>query len=190
GMQILQTQQFAPSRGSQQWLGDGVYFWTEVIEAYRWIRSPWEREIRKKKLDPAQFRLIDHYCILQAKVSTAHARVFDLTTQKHRTAFDRMLQLMKEKVKRGRLGDKEVAETVVLNHMFQRLKFSEDYDLVLMSFPRQFHKYADFVTRIGFIWQCQICVKNTAIIADIAEYPLSTALHELEEQAALYTAVV
>lgn len=190
GMQILSTRQFKASRGIEQWLGDGVYFWLHDLDAYWWIRVKWRRRVQSEKRDPVRFTLIENYCIITADIQTTRERVFDLTDPTHRMAFFDIMRQVKDRVARGKLSGNEVAETYVLNHMFKTLRFSEDYDVVLAMYPQHRKMYNDFETRLGYMPQWQVCVKNIPVATIVEEYPLHSKKAELERLYSLYISAV
>ena len=84
----------------------------------------------------------------------------------------------------------EVVETFVLNHMFDTLGFSEDYDIVLALYTHQKQLFQKFDTRLGNMPQWILCVKNTSAIVSVEEFPLKAKKDDIERQYRLYMSSV
>lgn len=167
GETILQKQQMFVTTGSKHWLGDGSYFFTEDLYSYKWIVDMFKK---RHQIELNYEVLYSHYIIVKTLISIPKVRVFDLTKAEHKIMFDKVNKLMIDK---KRVRESEYAEGVVLNYMFNELDFGRDYDLVKSIFIINKNRYTNVRSRIGYMPQEQICIKNLNVVDSISEYDFS-----------------
>lgn len=165
GNQLIDNGRMEISRGDNHWLGDGSYLFAEDFQAYKWIVDMFKARYSMESLNYNS--LLSHYLILQCQVSTNKKRVFDLTKSEHKIAFD---NVHKELSKKKKIPLDDVAEGVILNYMFNELGFDEEFDLVRAVFCMNKDHYRNIKTRLGFMPQEQICIKNLDVVKDIKNY--------------------
>lgn len=167
GERILHNQLMEVTRGSKHWLGDGSYFFTEDLHSYKWIIDMF----KDRYVEEINYEMLSaHYIIIETLVMVPKLRVFDLTKAEHKILFDRVNKLMIDKKE---INGSEYAEGVVLNYMFNELDFGKDYDLVKALFLFNKTNYRKVNSRIGYMPQEQICIKNLDIVDCINEYDFS-----------------
>ncbi|HEF5710462.1 hypothetical protein V2151_28595 [Bacillus cereus] len=164
GEKMISKQIMEISRGKSHWLGDGSYLFVEDFYSYKWILDMFKE---RHNLPEDYSNVIKHYLILTAKVCTEKSRVFDLTKAEHKMLFDKV---HKELRIRAKIADKDMAEGVVLNYMFNTLNYAKMYDMVRAIFNINEKKYVGFKTRQGHMPQEQVCIKNQNIVKDVEEY--------------------
>ncbi|MGX9806132.1 hypothetical protein ACV3PA_02735 [Exiguobacterium acetylicum] len=174
GEALLQTQIMPITRGSTHWLGDGSYFFTEEIHAYKWIV-----DMYKKKYFGSlnHTKLLTHYIIVETLLTVPKVRVFDLTKAEHKIIFDTTLKLMMEK---KQIPSNEMAEGVVLNYLFNSIGYSKDYDMVRALFEMNRNKYKGVRSRLGYLPQEQICIKNVNVLDQIREYDFAPKIKSFD----------
>lgn len=164
GKQIIENQIMEPSRGDNHWLGDGSYFFTEDFHSYKWIVDMYKNR-HSHTLNYEN--LTKFYLILKGNIKVKKSRIFDLTKTEHKILFDRVYKEIKDK---RQLGD-DFAEGIVINYMFNELPdYKEEFDVVKAVFILNKHKYEHVKTRIGFMPQEQLCIKNLEVVENIVEY--------------------
>lgn len=163
GEQIICNQRMDLSVGDSHWLGDGSYFFVEDFHSYKWIVDMF----RKKHKIPFNFENLDEfYLILKGNIEVNKERIFDLTKTEYKVLFDRVYKEIEE-----RIGEKQIAEGVIINYMFNELpNYSSEFDLVRALFILNTNKYRNARTRIGYMPQEQLCIKNLEIVKNITEY--------------------
>ncbi|PDY15651.1 hypothetical protein [Bacillus cereus] len=164
GEKMIKEQVMELSRGENHWLGDGSYLFVEDFYSYKWILDMFKRRYTWTE---DYNNIIKKYLILIADVCTDKQRVFDLTKAEHKMMFDKVHREMRMK---AQIADKDMAEGVVLNYMFNVLEFGEDYDAVKALFALNDRRYTGFNTRLGHMPQEQVCIKNLNIVKDVREY--------------------
>ncbi|MCU5233918.1 hypothetical protein OCA28_08590 [Bacillus cereus] len=164
GERMIKEQVMELSRGKNHWLGDGSYLFVEDFYSYKWILDMFKQ---RYNLTENYNNIIKNYLILIANVCTDKQRVFDLTKAEHKMMFDKVHKEMRSKAE---ISDKDMAEGVVLNYMFNTMKFGEMYDAVKAVFTLNDKKYIGFNTRLGHMPQEQICIKKSNIVKNVEEY--------------------
>jgi|SRR5690625_944452 len=165
--EMIKTQTMLLSRGEYHWLGDGGYLFVEDLHAYKWIRDMFYS--RYKKYPSSEAELSKSYFILQVYLKVSKNRVFDLTKSEHKILYDRVYKRLSLK-----RNIDSFAEGVVINYMFNELSgYKEKYDIVKALFTLNKNKYMDSRTRLGFMPQEQICIKNNNVVQAIKKYDFS-----------------
>jgi len=174
---------FLPSIGDKHWLGDGVYFFTEVFHAYKWRYDACQAKAWQRGLPFA----LD-CCIFRVRVHTSEERVFDLTKFVHDNELKEVLTRIEALKPRTRWADKAVAEGVVLNYIFNHLTvYRNQYDVVkaLFQWKSAMPRCSDAKLPAD-LPQMQICVKNQQTpsgeptIHDVVEYAYTAEIPTLE----------
>ncbi|MGD6874236.1 hypothetical protein ACQCU1_18905 [Sutcliffiella horikoshii] len=164
GEKFIQNKEMEPSKGKKHWLGDGSYFFVEDFYSYKWIVEMFKaRHHESCTYD----NLNKHYLILTGEVCIEKNRVFDLTRAEHKILFDRVYKKLDEK---NEIKHYDIAEGVVLNYMFNKLNYHKLFDVVKAVFSLNKYKYEDIKTRVGYMPQEQVCIKNNEVVNDIKEY--------------------
>lgn len=175
GNKIISTQKMIPSEGDKHWLGDGSYFFTEDFYSYKWIVDMFKS--RYKELHLTYGNLTRYYLILKANVTVQKNRILDLTKAEHKILFDKVYDGIKSK----RQIDDDYAEGIVINYMFNELPgYREEFDLVKALFTFNKRAYIDMRTRIGYMPQEQICIKNKDVVKDIVEFDFKSRVEKFE----------
>jgi hypothetical protein len=166
--QILENKVMLPSRGSDHWLGDGVYFFEDDFYAYKWIVQQCSKIYKE---DYSEKILIKEYQIFEVYLNIETERVFDLRILDNKRYFDCAYQkLLQEKNKIEEIKEIELSDGVVINFLFSVLDYNKKYDLVIANFILNKNNYQKINSRLGYIEQVQLCVKNTKIINKIEIY--------------------
>lgn len=167
--EMLDIQKMLFSRGEHHWLGDGGYLFTEDFYAYKWIRDMYKN--CNNKYPNNEKELSAAYCIMKVFIHVKRERIFDLTKAQHKILYD---AVYKELSKSGKISG--IAEGVVINYIFNELPgYKEEYDLVRALFTLNRHKYKPIHsnTRLDFMPQEQICIKNNDVVENIKRYDFS-----------------
>lgn len=167
GEKILKERRMEASIGDSHWLGDGSYFFVEDFFAYKWIIDMYRSHYKKDCEDDS---LLENYLIISARLKE-NVRVFDLINAKHKIEFDTVFaELAKKKELIPRFQNVEIADGVVINYMFNELGYESEFDLVRAVFIINQRHYKHVNSRLGFIPQEQICIKNLEVVQDAIEY--------------------
>ncbi len=167
GQNIICNSKMDITVGDNHWLGNGSYFYVESLYAYKWIIDMYKYKYHKSATKEA---LSKDYMILLAKFND-ECRIFDLTKAEYKIIFDKAYeQLSQKKEYSERFKNGEIAEGVVINYLFNILNYIDDFDIVRAIFILNEKRYKAVFTRIGFMPQEQICVKNLEMVKDISEY--------------------
>ncbi len=168
---ILLKNKFNPSSGDKHWLGDGVYFYAESVYAYRWVADIFK--YKKKGLPLNLTNLKRFYTIICVNIELENERIFDLTTFEHHDLYDSVLESIKKVYSdQPHRQNEPISEGVILNLMFNNLRFSDDFDIVINVYYNKFHRYQNldgYKPKQSGLPEKQICVKNATIIKNINE---------------------
>lgn len=170
GKSIIKGQVMLSSRGDHHWLGDGVYFYKDPEYAFRWIVIKYTENF--KNLYAKDYKdIFQEYIILSAEIFSD--RKFDLDDPETRLFFINVKNEILKKSKYSKriqqqLEKNEIADGVVFNILFDKMGYSDDYDYVSATFPITYLN--DSNSRLDFIPELQICVKNAEIIKNITKY--------------------
>lgn len=176
-IRFINNNKMQKSVGDNHWLGDGSYFFKESFYSFKWIVDM----CLKRYPDYSETILKDNYKIIIGEIITERYKVFDLTQLKYKLIFDNTCEQIIEKKKLSKkYRDSKVAEGVVVNYLFNELGYLEEFDVVKAIFTLYKEKYSNLNTRIGFIPQEQICVKNLSVIKKIEEYDYKDNLEEYQ----------
>lgn len=167
GNKIIENKRMELTLGDSHWLGNGSYFFVEEFYAYKWITDMYLKRFSGNFTNES---LLNQYMILLAKLKI-NCRILDLTKAQHKILYDEVFrELNSKKEYSSRFQNKEIAEGVVINYMFNILSFINDFDIVRAIFVLNKKKYENVPSRIGFMPQEQICIKNLEIVSEINEY--------------------
>ncbi|SLK17489.1 MULTISPECIES: hypothetical protein [unclassified Paenibacillus] len=173
GQRIIFANKMEISKGDNHWLGNGSYFFVEALYAYKWILDMYLGRFLKHDGEFSDENLIKNYMILKANFHD-QCRVFDLTSAEHKITFDQVyLQLNQKKEYSDKFREMEIADGVVINYMFDVMNYTNEFDIVRAIFIPNSNNYKNTQTRIGFMPQEQICVKNSEMVKEIIEFNYS-----------------
>lgn len=151
------------SRGDDHWLGDGIYLYRDKLCAYRWINIKYNERYSKENI---KSDLYEYYMILKVILEYDEDRLFSFLHPENKMEFDRVKE--KARIRSGwskRMDEASITDGVVLNIMFSRLGYNEDYDIVEGAFPLE--REDDKKTRLLEFSELQYCVKNPNIIKSL-----------------------
>lgn len=165
---IVKTQQMCPSIGEHQWLGDGCYFYCDKEYAFRWILIKYTENF-KNKFTEDYSRIFDKYAIICAEININSNRLFSMDNIQHSMLFNKAKEeLITNTVKKSiKYKKHKVIDGIVFNFLFNKMNYKESYDAVKAVFPIS-HICND--SRLEFLPEPQICVKNLSIISNIQKY--------------------
>lgn len=173
GEKALRTQRLPITEGERHWLGDGHYFFKEDFDSYKWIVDMFNKRCHTLTLNYAN--LIKYYLILESDIQTYEIRVLDLTTSRYKILYDKVYEELVFK------KQEKISEGVVINYMFNELPdYKTEFDLVKAMFTLNSKQYDGMETRIGYIPQVQVCIKNENIIQSISELNFNDKNSEYE----------
>jgi len=179
---ILESGRFLDSKGDRHWLGNGVYFFAEELHAYLWNRNQFKN--KTKCFDTKE--LLDQYEILCAEIQ--NERNFDLDIAEYKLIFEEAYRKAVVMLAGASSPNRNIcAEGVILNLMFTRMGFDNDFDLVTATFQVKIKRYDSMPlsSRLRGIPQRQICVKNCSIISKVTPDDISLRITDLEKKASI-----
>lgn len=154
GNQIQQSRIFPVTEGDHHWLGDGSYFFLEAFHAYKWMLDMYKnRHSHIVKHD----ELHQHYKIIETTIDIPDQRIFNLMLAEHKVFFD---EAYKGLIAINSKVLDRAPEGKVINYLFQSLELNNDYDCALGIFGFNHRNYSGTKSRIGFMPQLQLCMKN------------------------------
>lgn len=180
GIEIIDNGQMKKSIGDKHWLGDGAYFYEQLFFSYKWIKDMFKS--RQYRDHSTYEDLIEKYLILHCNIKVNKERIFDIDNNfEHKCIFDRFTEKINEdKQYFERLSNQNIGDGVVLNIIFSEYKYINKYDVVIASFETKKSKYKNNDrTRLNFVLEKQICVKNLNVVYDIIEYNLKNEYDNL-----------
>lgn len=179
GLKMLNQKAMGISRGDKHWLGDGSYFFEEDFFAYNWICDIYCYRFDTIIVDEEE--LEKFYGIVEGRLNVSPERIFNLDTFKHKLEFDKVgLECRQLKVYSERFNKTVISDGVIINIMFNELRYCEEFDVVVCTFRQKKHKYKGTSSRINFIPQKQICVKNTNCISLIGLFNYKSKTKEYQ----------
>lgn len=170
GKSIIENQIMLPSRGDHHWLGDGIYFYKDAEYAFRWVVIKYTDNFRN--LHVRDYKdIFQEYIILTADIFSN--RMFDLDDLKTKLFFVNVKnEILKKSEYSKRIQEQlkgnGIADGVVLNVLFDKMGYSALYDYVSATFPIAY--LYDSNSRLDYIPELQICVKNAEVIRNITKY--------------------
>ncbi len=166
---ILKDNKMNPSRGDNHWLGDGVYFYDDVVYAYYWIYTQFNNRYKNNLSE--NNNIYNEFKIISSKLKMESEKIFNLDSIINKTIFDTTYEnCVNKKIQSQRFKDCEMADGVVINIMFNELGYNKNYNVVIASFSRRTKNYENTNLRLHYSIEKQICVKDNGIIYDIIEY--------------------
>lgn len=167
---IVKTQMMEPSVGDDHWLGDGYYFYYEEEYAFRWILLKYTQNFTNEFSEDYD-GIYNQYTIVSAEIDIKPNRLFDLTIIENAIFFQEVKNLLEERVKISeKYKNKSIVDGVVFNYIFKYTDHKKNYDAVTAVFPII---YINSNSRIDFLPEKQLCVKNSSIISNYKIYSLN-----------------
>lgn len=164
---IISENRMKVSTGDRHWLGDGVYFYKDFFYALRWVRC-------KEKTD----KLLDNYSVITAEMNIDEKRIFSFLDIKHKLLFQTILKTCRDRLK-SIDAEKDIVDGAVINIMFKEMKYGNDYDMVIAEFIHEDKTMWEYSSRLCYIPEMQICVKNVDVIEQLKKMEINTK--QLEE---------
>lgn len=169
GNQIISSQTMLKSCGDSHWLGDGVYLYSELFLAFRWINIKYKEKYPLYQIDK---RLLEEYMILKVELKCEHNRIFSfIHSTENLMEFDQIKKKYLEKAKDSKrisANDDNAVDGIVINLMFNSMGYEKEYDAVEAYFPYKGNSKL-VSSRIGNIGEYQLCVKNLKCIGKISD---------------------
>ncbi|OCS87305.1 hypothetical protein [Caryophanon latum] len=158
GNEIQHSRLFPVTKGDHHWLGDGSYFFLEAFHAYKWMLDMYKyRFSHIIKYDELQ----ENYKIIETTIEIPDQRIFNLMLAEHKIIFDEtyksILSVNPKVLYRAPEGK-------VINYLFQSLGLNNDYDCVLGLFGFNYKNYEGTKSRIAFMPQLQLCIKDDKLL--------------------------
>ena len=173
GKQILETQKMFYSEGDGEWLGDGIYLYRELLYAYRWLKIIG----KKKNLE----NIFDAFMILQVEIECSMERIFSFINPEHQIEFKKVKEeCLKKQECSEKMQNYTYNDGVVLNIMFKKMDYAENYDAVEALFPLSCS--ADEKSRLNMLYEYQLCVKNPEIIHNISDCTSEVDRYQFENK--------
>lgn len=179
---IVLTQKMQPSEGNNHWLGDGYYFYADAEYAFRWILMKYTNNFRNEFTDDYS-KVFDDYSILSAELNIEVERVFSMENVKHKMLFLETKNALLNKAQESKqykdlIERYGIVDGVVFNYLFKYQDLGNKYDAVKAVFPIS---YVFDNSRIEYLPEPQICVKNVKVISDYQNYSQEIALDNYKE---------
>ena len=166
GREMIRKKRMEYSRGDDQWLGEGIYLYRDKLYAFRWITLKYKERF---DLSIISDKLFKEYMILDVKIDYEYDNVFSFSNPDHIILFERVKEHCKNKKWYiEKLKKYEFTDGVVLNFMFKKMNFGNDYDMVEAHFPLV-KSQKDEDTRIQLMGEYQLCIKNPNKIISLCD---------------------
>ncbi len=186
GKIIIESQKMEPSRGDHHWLGDGIYFYRDQKYAFRWVVIKYTENFQNLRAQDYK-KIFQKYIILTADVKSD--RIFDLDNPEMKLFFLDLRNKILHKSDQSeriqmQLNESGFSDGVILNVLFERMGLNASYDCVSATFPIS---YSDSTgSRLNYIPELQICVKNAEVIKNIKEFNIEENFSDFREFVELY----
>ncbi|MBB6068190.1 hypothetical protein [Methanococcus maripaludis] len=161
-----------------------------------YLKSKFNRSTTSKIRDSDIF---EHFAIIKTILEISSSRIFNLNEILFKIEFEKAYKFINklaqedDELKERLDADGACAEGVVLNYMFNTLKYADDFDVVLALFPYRLNRHYDIEDRLddaekpikdkryrlSFIPELQVCIKNKDCISD--EYEKHECNDKLED---------
>lgn len=174
GKAILQSKKMGYSRSTerkQHWLGDGIYLYRDKLYAFRWIVLMYRQYCKDNGItdDNIKEELYAKYMILKLDIDYNSDRAFRFNNPEHLEAFLKVKEEYKNKSANSKkISNTEYADGIILNIMFKKMDYKDNYDLVEATFPLiNIDNIRCHDSRIKSINEDQICIKNPNLVKNI-----------------------
>lgn len=168
GQRMINCKRMEITRGENHWLGDGSYFYKEDVYAYRWIYNMYAYKYPNVTVDHET--LTQKYMIIKADLNVNQERIFSFMNAEHKQLFNSVVEECKK-----RLKDIQIVDGAILNFMFDKMNYNEKFDAVIAVFMHEDSKMNSLNarSRLSFIPEIQICVKNINVVENMEELDIS-----------------
>lgn len=165
------------TNNKKHWLGNGVYFFTDIYWAVQWNIYELKKYINRNKN-------IEDFTVLTSKIVCNDDIMIDLSSGEGKEIFFYMQRCLRNKLQEE--GKIELIEEVsrkskkFLINLLEDYGFFDDFAVIKAIYIDQkekdrVKKADDFIMNV----QCQICVKDITYIKDTKEYSSKNKLHEI-----------
>ena len=116
---IIKAQQFIPGNDEENldFLGEGVYFWEEPLEAIDWNKRNFLIKFKGSKLK----KIMWYYCVLEAQIVTEDETILDLNKRKGLAIFKDCREIVEQKLQKEghiNLDVDSLTDAVIINYIF------------------------------------------------------------------------
>ena len=186
GKIIIESQTMEPSRGDHHWLGDGVYFYKDANYAFRWIVIKYTGNFNNLRAHDYK-EIFQDYIILTAELNSD--RILNLEAPAVRLFYLEVKDVILKKSEYSeriqiQLNESGFADGVVFNVLFEKMGYNDMFDYVSATFPIAFSNNTG--SRLSYIPELQVCVKNADIINHIREFQVKEDFSDYKEFVELY----
>lgn len=161
----------------KHWLGDGVYFFTDIYWAVEW-------NINQLKREENYTKNIEDYTVLSSKIFYNEDDLLDLSSKEGKELLKYLMERLEDLLySHGKIStvnklDKKSKKFIV--NLLEDYGFFENFGIIKATYIKQSEmknvRYDDdFIMNI----QCQICVKDNECIKEINEYPNREKLKDI-----------
>ena len=161
-IEITNTQTFKYDKHTinKKFLGGGIYFYTERINAVDWTIKMYRDD--NGKLPDSSSLIINNYRIVTADLLTDESRTLDLDSREGISKVNVLANMVSNHLKQysNCYNDKPLA--VLLNYL-KKKNFLDNIDIVQKTFTFPV-KTNEYLKGVNFIYKKVICVKNKTII--------------------------
>lgn len=177
--EMLLCNEMQITRGDKHWLGDGVYFYKDMYDAYSWIKNMYKDKFCE---EPKSYdELSKWYGIIIGEIEVEKARIFDLDNKHNNLLIEEVTKKLKSRQAYSqRFKDDEINDGVTLNIIFNDFGYKDKYDVVIATFSPKGINYKGKSTRFEYRLENQICVKNKSVIKDIKEHNFKSMYNEFD----------
>ena len=152
---------FGVSKGDRHWLGDGIYFFDDDIESYKWIQKMYKQ--REKKFATTFDNLFEKYSIVIHNLNPDNKVLNLIDNNDHIAKFNHTKKLYMQRKQKVKHKNLEFNDGIIINFMFSGAIIKESYDIVKAQFKDNY-----FQNNSRFIFperlHNQYCVKNTNVL--------------------------
>lgn len=170
---ILEDRAFNPGNDefNEDFLGEGVYFWEEKLEAVDWNIRNYKKENRGKiKISD----VIIYYSVLKAHIVAEDSSILDLDTRMCKLIFDNLREEIEETIiKDGRfeVDFDSLTDATIINYLTIRKKI-DNILVIKKRYPISVGERRE-KSRLNQIYRAMICVKNKSVISDIEKVEIT-----------------
>lgn len=167
---IIKTQQFIPGEDEENsdFLGKGVYFWEDPLEAVDWNKRNFLKYFRGTKI----WKVMWYYCVLEAQIITEDETVFDLNMRKCLAVFKEFREIVEQKLKReGKItiDVDSLTDAVIINYIFMH-NMLEGIKILKRSYTVKDNSSQRGKSMLNSVSRIMYCVKDSQIIRNVRKY--------------------
>lgn len=169
--EILKEKKFNPGDDSENldFLGEGVYFWQDPIEAGAWNIHSFKKNFRKENISKVKY----FYCILEALIIEDDTAILDLDTRKNKAIYNDVRKTVEARLRAGGVVNfdaNSLSDATIINYLTEN-NMIDGITIIKKRYPITDEDKRE-KSRLNQLYRLMICVKDTKVIKEIKKFEL------------------